>query len=65
MFEQELAIYKRIQESPIITIWGHGLPDGDCYGCQIGLREILRAKAGGTISSHCGPRCLGILYFDE
>ena len=44
MFEQELAIYKRIQESPIITIWGHGLPDGDCYGCQIGLREILRAN---------------------
>ena len=44
MTDNERAIYNRIQESPIITIWGHGLPDGDCYGCQIGLREILRAN---------------------
>lgn len=26
-----------------IVIFGHTLPDGDCYGSQIALREILRA----------------------
>ena len=35
-------INQKISEAKIITIWGHALPDGDCYGCQIGLREILR-----------------------
>ncbi len=44
MFQDESAILTRIKESPVITIWGHGLPDEDCYGCQIGLREILRAN---------------------
>jgi len=36
-------IYRLIVENDIITIFGHGLPDGDCYGCQIGLREIIRS----------------------
>ena len=31
-----------IASYPRIVICGHHLPDGDCYGCQIGLREILR-----------------------
>src|SRR5574344_380295 len=35
-------IYQEIKANQIITIFGHGLPDGDCYGCQIGLRELLR-----------------------
>ncbi len=38
------SIYKLIQRYDTITIWGHAMPDGDCYGCQIGLREILRAS---------------------
>ncbi len=29
-----------------------------------GFREILHTRAGGTISSHCGPKCLGILYYN-
>ena len=29
---------------PVITIWGHAMPDGDCYGSQIGLRELLRER---------------------
>ena len=27
------------------------------------FREILETKAGCTISCHCGPNCLGILFF--
>ncbi len=29
-----------------------------------GFREVLHTRAGGTISSHCGPKCLGILYYN-
>ncbi len=32
---------------------------------EAGFRQILHTRAGGTISSHCGPGTLGILYFDE
>ena len=39
-FHPELL--KPIQEADVITIFGHAMPDGDCYGCQIGLRELLR-----------------------
>lgn len=35
-------LYQEILAAPVITIYGHGQPDGDCYGCAIGLREILR-----------------------
>lgn len=36
---------KRIIEAhDVITIYGHEGPDGDCYGCQIGLRELIRAN---------------------
>ena len=34
------------------------------YLDQMGFREILHTRAGCTISSHCGPGTLGILYFD-
>lgn len=30
-----------------------------------GFEEILITTAGGTISSHCGEHCLGILYFND
>ena len=30
-----------------------------------GFKEILETTAGATISSHCGPKCLGILYFND
>mgnify|MGYP002520859384 FL=1 len=39
---QELL--ETIKKESTITIWGHAIPDGDCYGSQIGLREILRAN---------------------
>ena len=35
-------IYKKIEQSDSIVIFGHVLPDGDCYGSQIGLREIIK-----------------------
>jgi len=30
-----------------------------------GFNRILITTAGSTISSHCGPKCLGILYFND
>ena len=36
-------LYSIISKFDKIAIFGHGYPDGDCYGSQIGLREILRA----------------------
>jgi len=32
---------------------------------RAGFREILHTRTGGTVSSHCGPGTLGILYYDE
>lgn len=39
MFEELRQI---IEENDSIVIFGHINPDGDCYGSQIGLRELLR-----------------------
>ena len=30
-----------------------------------GFTNIYETLAGATISSHCGPKCLGILYFND
>lgn len=35
-------IKKLIEEAEVITIWGHALPDGDCYGCQMGLKNLIK-----------------------
>lgn len=32
---------------------------------QEGFKEIYETHAGGTISSYCGPHCLGILYIND
>ena len=32
---------------------------------KAGFREILHTRAGGTVSSHCGPGTLGILYYNK
>ena len=29
------------------------------------FEEVLHTQAGCTISNHCGPRCIGILYFHK
>ena len=29
------------------------------------FEEVLHTRAGCTISNHCGPRCIGILYFHK
>ena len=39
MFEELRQI---IEENDSIVIFGHINPDGDCYGSQIGLRDLLR-----------------------
>ena len=30
-----------------------------------GCREVHHTRAGCTISSHCGPRCMGVLFIEE
>ena len=30
-----------------------------------GFENIVETTAGATISSHCGPKCLGILYLND
>lgn len=32
---------------------------------KAGFKNIMVTKAGGTISCHCGPHCLGILYIND
>jgi len=41
MFEK---IISKIEEYDSIVIFGHRNPDGDCYGSQIALRNILKAR---------------------
>lgn len=37
-------ILKQIEEHNSIVIYGHFNPDGDCYGAQIGLKEVILAN---------------------
>ena len=30
-----------------------------------GFKNIIETLAGATITSHCGPKTLGILYFND
>ena len=30
-----------------------------------GFKNVYNTLAGGTISSHCGPNCIGILFFEK
>jgi len=32
---------------------------------KAGFKHIMITRAGGTISCHCGPHCLGILYIND
>lgn len=41
MFEQ---IISKIEQHDSIVIFGHRNPDGDCYGSQIALRNILKVR---------------------
>ena len=41
MFEK---IISKIEQYDSIVIFGHRNPDGDCYGSEIALRNVLRAK---------------------
>lgn len=41
MFNQILELIKKHQS---IVIFGHVNPDGDCYGAQVGLKEIILAN---------------------
>ena len=34
-------IWDKIKENEVITIYGHVIPDGDCYGSQLGLKNAI------------------------
>ena len=40
-------ILNKIKEYNKIVIYGHIRPDGDCYGCQFGLKDIIKATFPG------------------
>lgn len=42
MNKEAAAVFSLIEKYDSIVIFGHSLPDGDCYGSQIALREILQ-----------------------
>ncbi len=42
MNEHTKAFFSLIDKHDSIVIFGHSLPDGDCYGSQIALREVLQ-----------------------
>lgn len=35
-------IFELIEKYDVITIYGHVIPDGDCFGSQIGLKEAIK-----------------------
>lgn len=37
-------IYKKIKEYNTIIIHGHQRPDGDCYGSQLGLKDVIKTS---------------------
>lgn len=42
MNDLKKSILELIEKNDIITIFGHVFPDGDCYGSQLGLRELIK-----------------------
>ena len=36
-----------LKDFDVITIYGHAMPDGDCYGSQLGLRELIKDNFPG------------------
>lgn len=42
----------------------HAMFETEIRRCQP-FGEVLRGTAGCTISNHCGPKCIGILYFHK
>lgn len=37
-------IWNKISEANVITIFGHVVPDGDCYGSILGLKNLIKAN---------------------
>lgn len=34
-------IAELIEKHDVITLWAHALPDGDCYGCQMAMKNLI------------------------
>ncbi len=58
-----------IQLNRIFITYSDGIPDEDIEEFKAlvaslqPFKEIILTNAGCTIASHCGPRCLGVLFF--
>ena len=44
MEHEFLKAQRLIEAHDVITIHGHAMPDGDCYGSQIALRELILSR---------------------
>ena len=67
--EDLLNEYPNVDKSIVFITHSSEMPE-----CQKAIAETLKAKgfetiydtlAGGTISSHCGPECIGILFINK
>ena len=38
---------------------------GDCFLENTMFDKVIETKAGCTVSTHCGPNTLGIIYFND
>lgn len=50
-------IIKKIKEFDTIIIHGHMRPDGDCYGSQFGLKEIIKESFPNKQVYVVGGKC--------
>jgi DegV family protein with EDD domain len=67
--EDTLAMFKNPDLEEVFITYST-VPDGliDQIKARLtkrGFKHIMVTRAGGTISCHCGPHCLGILYIND
>ena len=57
------AVEEYLERIPMWAAKKNSLEDVRAYLEELGVfDEILETRAGGVISSHCGPGTLGVLY---
>lgn len=41
MEELYKSAWEKIKNADVITIFGHVIPDGDCYGSELGMKNAI------------------------
>ena len=44
-------VYQKIKDYQTIIIFGHKRPDGDCYGSQNGLKDIIKSSGRDFVNA--------------